>query len=173
MSVQLAASFNHADRLVDAVEALQARGHKCVDAYTPYPDERLSEALACRTGRIAWTAGIATIVGSLIMVAALYYTAQVAYPLDLGGRPSFSLAGAASSTIIVAILWGCVGALAGFLWFAKLPRLHHPIFDVDGFERLSDDRFFLVVETPGADAAETAANELRELGADTVQQVPA
>lgn len=173
MTGQLAASFGSADRLVEAVREMRARGHNCVDAFTPYPDERLTEALGCRTNRIAWIAGIATLTGSLIMVATLYYTAQLAYPLDLGGRPSFSLAGAASSTIIVAILWGCVGALGGFLWLARLPRLHHPMFDVDGFERLSEDRFFLVIETDGPDALECAAGELRDLGADTVQQVPA
>ena len=39
-------------------------------------------------------------------------------------------------------------ALAGFVAFlvgSGLPRLHHPVFAAHGFERASQDRFFLAV----------------------------
>ena len=51
-----------------------------------------------------------------------------------------------------------------------LPRLHHPLFAVEGFERASQDRFFLEVE-----ATETAAARayLKGLGALRVEEVPA
>ena len=34
----------------------------------------------------------------------------------------------------------------GSLWLAGLPLLHHPVFNLSEFNRVTDDRFFLVVE---------------------------
>ena len=71
---------------------------------------------------------------------------------------------------------GILGAaLAGFLALlvgCGLPRLHHPLFAVDGFERATQDRFFLELETAStADAAE-AGTALKALGALRVHEVP-
>ena len=48
----------------------------------------------------------------------------------------------------------------GFLVFCRLPRLHHPVFNATGFERATQDRFFLCIE---ASDAEYDPERLRKL----------
>jgi hypothetical protein len=58
------------------------------------------------------------------------------------------------------------------LVLCRLPRLHHPLFAVPGFERASVDRFFLCIKAadPRFDV-EATRSFLDELGARTVQEV--
>ncbi|MBW3654344.1 MAG: DUF3341 domain-containing protein, partial [Actinobacteria bacterium] len=78
------------------------------------------------------------------------------------------------STIIVAILWSGAATLIGLLLILRLPRLHHPIFAVPGFERASEDRFFLCIlaEDPRFEAS-AAARFLQALRPAAVHEVPA
>jgi hypothetical protein len=52
-----------------------------------------------------------------------------------------------------------------------MPRLHHPVFEVEGFRSATVDGLWLsaAVETGGADGL---AGQLRTLGARTVEIVP-
>ena len=52
-----------------------------------------------------------------------------------------------------------------------LPRLHHPVFDGQDFDRASQDRFFLQVADPSADAS-MLADLLDGLGPVSVRAVP-
>jgi len=56
------------------------------------------------------------------------------------------------------MLAAAFAGLIAFFWQCSLPRLHHPLFDVAGFERASQDRFFLLVEIAG-----TQGRDVREL----------
>jgi hypothetical protein len=112
-----------------------------------------------------------------IFGAALQYFAQlwmnaIDYPLNVGGRPLHSWPAFIPPTIIMAILWASAAALIGMLVLCRLPRLHHPLFAVPGFERASSDRFFLCIEAadPRFDA-EATRSFLDELGPQSVQEV--
>jgi len=55
-------------------------------------------------------------------------------------------------------------ACAGFLVLERLPRLWQPIFEIDGFERSSVDRFWIVVQLQRSDIlVERAARDLSAL----------
>jgi hypothetical protein len=69
----------------------------------------------------------------------------VDYPLNVGGRPLNSWPAFIPASLIVAILWAGAATLIGLLLILRLPRLHHPVFAVPGFERASEDRFFLCI----------------------------
>jgi hypothetical protein len=51
------------------------------------------------------------------------------------------------------------------LALSGLPRLHHPVFEVEGFERASVDRFWLGVDEADAHFDERVSDELARLGA--------
>jgi hypothetical protein len=96
------------------------------------------------------------------------------YPLNVGGRPLDSWPAYIPSTLIVAILWAGLATLLGLLLILRLPRLHHPVFSVPGFERASEDRFFLCIlgDDPLFEAG--AAREfLQTLSPRKVREVPA
>jgi len=70
----------------------------------------------------------------------------VDYPLDVGGRPLHSAPAFIPITFEMAVLFGSLAALISAIVLGGLPRLWHPVFDIDGFERATIDRFWLAVE---------------------------
>ncbi len=54
-----------------------------------------------------------------------------------------------------------------------LPRFHHPVFSAEGFDRATDDRFFLCVEASDPKfESESTRKFLEGLGAEAVVEVP-
>src|SRR5215471_6077605 len=168
----LLAEFAHANRLRDAAQAASRRGYKLVDAFTPFPVEGVAEMLDSRPSqvRVYMFAG-----GVLIAAMALggeYYTAVINYPYNIGGRPLNSW----PAFMLVPFATGILGAtIAGFIRFlfeTGLPRLHFPLFAVEGMERASEDRFFLAIEAPETeDERRNAVESLKGAGALMVREV--
>jgi Protein of unknown function (DUF3341) len=172
VSKMLLAEFAQVHRLREAAQAASRRGNKLLDAFTPFPVEGMAEMLDERPSkvRVFMFAG-----GILIAAMALggeYYTAVVNYPYNAGGRPLNSW----PAFMLVPFATGILGAsIAGFIRFlfeTGLPRLHFPLFGVEGVERASQDRFFLAIEAPEAvDEKREAMETLRGAGALTVREV--
>ena len=84
---------------------------------------------------------------------------MIDYPINVGGRPTFSwpafVPPALEMTILFAALFGVFAMLMG----NGLPRLHHPLFAIEAFERASSDRFFLLLraDDPQFDAQRARA----------------
>ena len=96
---------------------------------------------------IPWIAAIAGFIGAGIQYGSQYWLNAVDYPLNVGGRPLHSWPAFIPATLIVAILWAGAATLIALLFILNLPRLHHPVFAVPGFERASEDRFFLLISS--------------------------
>jgi hypothetical protein len=169
----LAAEFRDADALRAAVARAKAAGYARLEAFGPYPLADVAEALGAEPARVPVIAVLSGLVG-----AALTYTAQVwlnavDYPLNVGGRPLHAWPAFLPATFFVAMLWTGAAALLGFLVSCRLPRLNHAMFAVAGFERATEDRFFLLVgaDDPRFDEGRTA-EELGALGPLAVRIVP-
>jgi len=76
-------------------------------------------------------------------------------PLDIGGRPLHSAPAFIPITFEMTVLCAAATALLSALVLGGLPRLWHPVFEVDGFERATIDRFWLAVD-PGDPAIDRA-----------------
>lgn len=142
----IAAEFDTPEALLAAVERATDAGYTKLEAFSPFPLKPVAEKLGERPSRLALIAAAAGLVGGAIQYGAQFYLNAVDYPLNVGGRPLHSWPAFLPATLIVAILWAGVAALLTFLFAAGLPRLHHPVFAVPGFERASEDRFFLLIE---------------------------
>jgi hypothetical protein len=143
-----------------------------VEAYSPYPLDELPEALGL--GR-TWI-GLVVLVGGVLGGAAGYalqvYVSVAAYPLNVGGRPLHSWPAFVPVTFELAILGAAVAAVLGMLFMNGLPQPHHPLFNVPGFARASQDGFFLAVEAvdPRFDLRKTRV-VLQAAGALSVSEV--
>ena len=75
-------------------------------------------------------------------------------------------------TFELGILFAALGAVLGMFGLNQLPMLHHPLFRSKVFERVSDDGFFVSIESwdPKFDAMQTV-DFLRQLGAEDVELV--
>jgi hypothetical protein len=140
----LLAEFDEASKLMAGVRAARDKGYGRMDAYSPYPVEGLAEIMGMRDRRVPLLCLAGGALGAATGLGMQFYT-NAAYPIDIGGRPLFALPAFMLITFELAVL-GAVGfAILGMLVLNHLPRLHHPVFDVDDFRLASDDRFFLVI----------------------------
>jgi len=67
------------------------------------------------------------------------------FPIDIGGRPLFAWQPFMLITFETCVLFAVLAAVVGMLLLNRLPRLHHPVFDISSFHLASVDRFFLIV----------------------------
>jgi hypothetical protein len=139
------AEFTAPEALIAAVAAAKDAGYTRLDAFSPFPRREVAESLDVRPGAVPWIAWITGFVGAAIQYGSQYWLNAVDYPLNVGGRPLHSWPAFIPSTLIVAILWAGAATLLSMLFIIRLPRLHHPVFAVPGFERASEDRFFLLI----------------------------
>ena len=153
----LIAEFTTKEQLLAAIGATRGRR----EAYTPYEIEAVQEALAPGTSKIGWIAFLAGLVGGGGAFVLQWWINVVDYPLDIGGKADFSWPAFLPITFEMAVLFAGVAALVSAIVLCGLPRLYHPLFDLEGFERASIDRFFLEVDDDAARDALVAAGALR------------
>lgn len=167
------AEFESADALIRAVTRVRAEGYRALDAHTPFPVEGLAEALGFRARALPFIilAGGILFGGGCFLL--LWYLNGINYPLNVGGRPLFAWPAFAVPSYELGILGAVLFALIGMLAQNRLPRLHHPLFGVPGFERVTVDAFFLLVRSDDVcfDLQKTPAL-LRHLGAIAIEEVP-
>ncbi len=155
--IGLVARFGSSAELVEAVRRLREQGYRRLDAYTPYPLPELTKMLGGSTTRIGWIAALSALAGGALTYAVAYWTAVVDYPLNIGGRPLHSWPAFLPAALVSAALWSGLATLIGMLRLGDLPRWHHPLFEVKGFDRATYDRYFLLVDgrDPAFEADET------------------
>ncbi|KFG67718.1 DUF3341 domain-containing protein [Microvirga sp. BSC39] len=168
------AEFKTPEALMEAVRAAKRAGYTRLDAFSPFPLSDLAKELGVRTSAIPWIALVAGLTGGVIQYASQYWMNAIDYPLNVGGRPLNSWPAFIPASLIVAILWAGAATLISLLVILRLPRLHHPVFAVPGFERASEDRFFLCILQDDPEFDSTVVREfLGALSPLAVQEVPA
>ena len=168
------AEFEQPDALQRAVRAAKEAGYTRLDAFSPFPLRDVARELGGRPTAVPWIALVTGLLGAAIQYATQYGLNVLEYPLNVGGRPLHSWPTFIPATLIVAILWTGTATLLSMLFMLRLPRLHHPVLAVPGFERASEDRFFLLIlaEDPRF-RRDQACAFLAGLGAKAVREVPA
>ena len=140
------AEFDSAERLVEAAKQARRAGYTHLDAFSPLPVEGLAEALGRRNTRMPLVFLLGGLAGGATGYGVQWFSAAVDYPFNVGGRPFHSWPMFIPITFELTVLCAALGGVFAMLLRNGLPRLHHPLFQVPGFERASLDRFFLCVE---------------------------
>lgn len=172
MSGHLIAEFRNPEVLRAALCAVKENGHRPLDAFTPYPVEGLDRDLDIAPSRIRY----AMLAGGLIVAACAFalqwYSAVIDYPLNSGGRPLNSWQVFLLVPFEVGVFAAALSGVVGFLWSCGLPRLHHPLFEIPGFERATQDHFFLLVAaSETGESINDLRHVLRAAGAVVVTEV--
>ncbi len=150
--------FAEPAQILEATRKAWNEGYRNMDAYTPYPVDGVAAALGLKKNRIPSVVFVGGLVGAAFGFFMQYYSMAVDYPFNSGGRPYNSWPVFIPVTFEVLVLVAAFSAFFAMLFLNGLPRPHHPVFNVPGFERASQDRFFLAIEAtdPKFDLAETA-----------------
>jgi hypothetical protein len=166
----LLAEFRDPETLLDAARRARDAGWRGLDAHVPFAIEALPEALGLRPTRLRLAMLAGGIASGVLAYGLQWYSAVHGYPFNSGGRPLHSWPAFLVPTFEAVVLGAVLAGVVGFLVSTGLPRLHHPAFAARGFERASQDRFFLAVADPAVDAARLAAM-LDGLGPLSIREV--
>jgi hypothetical protein len=147
MTPVLAAEFASADELCAGVRALAGAGVTRLDAFTPYQVEGLQELMGVPRSRLRWIVLAAGLLGGGAAYLLQWWINVVDYPLDIGGRPYHSALAFVPITFEMTVMSAGFAALISAIVLGGLPRLWQPMFEIDGFERATIDRFWLAVAT--------------------------
>ncbi|MBV9658764.1 MAG: DUF3341 domain-containing protein [Verrucomicrobia bacterium] len=167
--------FDNADALLAAAHAAYAAGWRRLDAYTPIPIDGLAAAIGRRRSwvpLIVMVAGFSGAAGGYFMQ---WFSMTYDYPYNIGGRPFHSWPMFIPITFELGILCGSVIGALSMLALNGLPRPHHPLFKVPGFERATIDRFFLCLEAsdPKFENTDAVGAFLKRAGAVATTEVEA
>ncbi|HEY7954707.1 MAG TPA: DUF3341 domain-containing protein [Polyangia bacterium] len=170
----LVAEFETGDALLAAIDWLRAAGYQRLDAFTPTPLHHLEEKLGIERSWLNWLIFPIGMGGAGFAFFFQWYCNAYSYPINVGGRPPFAIPAFIPITFETGILFTGISAFVLLFWVCRMPSLTHPLFEVEGFERATIDRFWVGVSAtdPKFDLARTS-HELAELGAGKIAPVGA
>jgi Protein of unknown function (DUF3341) len=156
----LGAEFASAAALLEAAKQIYAHGFKKWDVYSPFPIHGMDHAMGFKRSRVSFFSLIGGFTGLTTAFVLIYYTSALNYPLIVQGKPYFALEPSLPIFFELTILLTAFGTILGLLLLTLLPRLHHPVFNWDRFQRATDDGFFLVLEVTDPKFDPTASRQL-------------
>lgn len=84
------AYYNDDDVLMHAVKKVKDAKHHIEEVYCPFPVHGLDKAMGLAPTRIAITSFIYGVVGLIVSIVMMDYIMIQDWPMDIGGKPSFS-----------------------------------------------------------------------------------
>lgn len=168
----LMAEFDDPGGLVSAAKSTYAAGYRNIDTFSPYPIEEAWEAIGQHDRRLSMIVLGGGITGLLSGLALQEWVHNVAYPMNIAGKPLNSWPQFIPVTFELTILFAALSGVIGMILLNGLPMPYHPVFNVERFERASRDKFFLLVEStdPKFDREQTR-DFLKGLNATEVSDV--
>jgi len=167
------AEFETPHALVEAAKQAFAAGYRRMDTFSPFPVEEAWEAIGHHDKRMSKIVLGGGIVGLLTGIGLQEWVHQVAYPINIAGKPLNSWPQYVPVTFEMTILFAALSDVIGMSVLNGLPMPYHPVFNVKRFaDHASRDRFFLLVEAadPKFDQRQTM-DFLKGLNAVEVNEV--
>ena len=166
------AEFETVPQIFHACEEVRDAGFKNWDAYTPFPVHGLDKAQGLKDSHLPWIVLVVGLTGLATAVCLQYWVHVHGYPLVISGKPLAAWPAYVPIIFELSVLFSAFAAVFGMLAINKLPRLHHPLFNSQRFERVTDDRFFIAIEsTDPKFAGDDTFQFLEGLGASHVEYV--
>ena len=142
-------------------------GHVRLDAHGPVPMPRVLRTFGIAGRSIRPYAILGALAGGAAFFGMCVYATAFDYVFLIGGRPRISWPSFVVPSLSFAMMSGTIAIHLALLILNRLPRLNHPAFNIPGFLRSTDDRYFLTAEARGDRFdAERIVRKLAALPAD-------
>jgi hypothetical protein len=178
-------SFKRAEDCLKAVRQLRQDGEADLDIYSAYPLHGAEDVLGLKKSKVPLIVLICALFGALNgygiqtwanatsvpLLSGQWLGSLRGYLLNVGGRTPHAWPLNIPITFELGVLLGAFGALIGMLVLNGLPRLHHPVFEIEAFRSAQIDRYWLSVATADEAKREPLQKRLGELGAEDVSAV--
>jgi hypothetical protein len=154
------AEFLDVDSVMTAAEQVRDAGYTRWDVHSPFPVHGIDEAMGIRRTILPWlvlAGGLAGLGGSLLMQ---WWMNAHDYGFMVAGKPLFSLPAFIPIMFECTVLLASLTAVFGMLMLNKLPMLYNPLFKSDRFRRVTNDRFFIVLDATDPNFDEYESEQL-------------
>ena len=144
--------YDDDDKLVDAARELVGKGVNVTDVYSPFPIHGIDPIIGVKRTRLAIASFMYAMTGTSLAVLGMWYFMISDWPMNIGGKPNFSLFENIPAFIPVtfefSVLCGAHGmAITYFLRNGTLPGM--PASNPD--PRTTDDKFVMEIKTSNND----------------------
>ena len=140
--------------------------------FTPFPIHGMDRSMGLSPSKLGYIVIGGGITGCALAFLMQWWMGAVDYPLNISGKPLFSVEPSVPIAFELTILFAALGAVAGMLALNGLPKPYNPLFYSERFGRATDDAFFLhVAAADGAYDRAGTSSLLRDLGALSVEYV--
>ena len=164
----MAGIFLDEHQVVDAARKVREAGFTKFDAISPFPLHGMEEAVGIKRSVIPYVSFVAALVGLAAGLGLTYWTSVVSWPINVGGKPFFSLPAFIPIMFELTILFSALSSVMALLYYTNLPQFDPPVIDPD----LTSHKFaiFIPLNDTGYDESKISSL-LTSLGADEVKKV--
>jgi len=157
--------YDQEESLLKAFRRMKDEGLEIEDIFTPYPVHEILEKHG-RKSRITVVGWFYGFFAALAVLAFLFFTAVINWPLNYGGKPSNAFPSFMVITIVLTIFSITILSLFTFSVRANLwPSNEKPIFH----EHATDDKFVILVDKEKVDTGRVTSI-LKEAGAEKIME---
>ncbi|MCB0431481.1 MAG: DUF3341 domain-containing protein [Flavobacteriales bacterium] len=158
--------FDDDHKLINGVKALREKGFDIAEAYTPYPVHGLDTAMGIPRTRLAICSFIYGMTGVSLALLMTYFMSIVDWPMDIGGKPSYSFRENFTSFIPVTFESGVLLAAHGMaITFLLRSWLLPGVSPKNPDKRTTDDKFCLEMDAWTDEEEATIKDVLSRSGA--------
>ncbi len=155
----LLAEYDTPDELLFASRKIRDAGFDKWDTYTPFPVHGIDGAMGIKMTVLPWIVLCAGLTGLASAITMQWWMNAYDYPWLISGKPIWSIPANVPIMFELTVLFSAITALVAMLMLNGLPHPSHPLDLVRRFGRVTDDKFFLLIQAsdPKFDTAETRA----------------
>jgi hypothetical protein len=154
--------FDEESVLFAAVKNVRKNGYKIHDVYTPFPIHGLDKVMGLRDTSLHTMGFIYGITGTSTALGFISWIFTESWPLNIGGKPHFSLPAWIPIMFELTVLFAAVGMVLTFCYLCQLApfvKKHH------FHPRATDDLFVMVIEPTGKTNETEVLEYLKQAGA--------
>ena len=133
--------------LLVASRKVRDSGYTKTDAYTPYPVHGIDDALGIKPTILPFIVLTAGFLGLTTAIVMQYWTNAIDYQYIISGKPFGSWPAFVPVAFELTILFSAFTTFLGMWALNGLPRFSNPLFTSSRFDRVTNDRFFLHVDS--------------------------
>ena len=123
--------FDNEDDLLKAARKTYSEGYRKFDTISPFPVHGMDEAMGLKPSSVPWFTFFAGFIGCSFALWFQWWTSAVDYPLNIAGKPFFSLPAFIPITFELTVLLAGLASFGAVLLLCRLPRNNPPILNPD------------------------------------------
>jgi mono/diheme cytochrome c family protein len=156
------AEYDTPTAVVKASKKVRDAGYTRWDTYTPFPIHGIDSAMGIKMTKLPWFVICAALTGLTTAIVLQWWTNAVDYKWLISGKPFWSWPANVPIMFELTVLFSAFATLGGMFALNNLPLPSHPLDLKERFRRVSDDKFFLLIEARDPRFDEEATRKLLE-----------